>query len=99
MSSNKPQAEKPTDELLAAVAAACSEKLERSISPTTTIRARDACRIMDADHDVTDVGVALGWLEQEATVADRGFSMTIEPNGGQKHRMRYRLAEAGDGNA
>lgn len=95
MSNHETQAQKPTDDLLAAVTDACERKLDRAISPTTTIRARDVQRL-GVETDVTRIGMALTWLESEVPIDERGFSLTVEPSNGQRHRRRYRLAEAGE---
>lgn len=92
MSSNETQAEKPTGDLKTAVRNACQRKLERAISPTTTIRARDVKR-MGVDWDMPRIARCLETLEREKTVEELGISITVEPNRGE-HRTRYRLAEA-----
>lgn len=88
-------ADAPPEATIKAVREACHEKLDRAVTPTTTVTAKILARdLLDGEYQATVVGSAMIAMIERHDIETNGLSITYERVGGG-HRNRYRLTEAG----
>ena len=83
----------PPEATIAAVRAACHEKLDRALTPTTTVTAKTLARdLLDEEYPITVVGSAMIAMIEEHGIDTNGLSITYERRD-RGHRNRYRITE------